>query len=108
MVAAAEAGPLIVNTINISEVSIGFSTIEAVDEAPRADDYSRDPIPWSAAFLAGKVILDYRRNRGAMTATLPDFFIGTHAAVADLRLLTRDVGRDHTYFPTLELVTPGT
>lgn len=70
-------------------------------------DYRREPIPWAAAFLAGKVFLDYRRNQGMKSTTLPDFFIGAHAAVADLDLLTRDVGRYRTYFPTVVLIAPG-
>jgi predicted nucleic acid-binding protein len=103
---AAEAGPLYINPIVYSEVSIRFTTVEALDDALPSQDYRREPIPWSAAFLAGKVFLDYRRNRGTRSTTLPDFFIGAHAAVADLHLLTRDVGRYRTYFPTVSLIAP--
>jgi predicted nucleic acid-binding protein len=103
---AAEAGPLYINPIVYSEVSIRFTTIEALEEALPPQDYRRAPIPWPAAFLAGKVFVDYRRNKGTKATTLPDFFIGAHAAVAGLDLLTRDVGRYRTYFPTVTLIAP--
>jgi predicted nucleic acid-binding protein len=103
---AAEAGPLCINPIVYAEVSIRFTTVEALEDALPPQDYRREPIPWAAAFLAGKVFLDYRRNKGTMSTTLPDFFIGAHAAVADLDLLTRDVGRYRTYFPTVALIAP--
>lgn len=103
---AAEAGPLFINPIVYSEVSIRFTTIEALEDALPPRDYRREPIPWTAAFLAGKAFLDHRRNKGARSTTLPDFFIGAHAAVAGIDLLTRDVGRYRTYFPTVSLIAP--
>lgn len=103
---AAETGPLYINPIVYSEVSIGFTTVEALEDALPPQDYRREPIPWAAAFLAGKVFLDYRQNEGTKATTLPDFFIGAHAAVADLELLTRDARRYRTYFPTVTLITP--
>jgi predicted nucleic acid-binding protein len=103
---AAEAGPLYINPIVYSEVSIRFTTVEALEAALPPQDFRREPIPWAAAFLAGKAYLTYRRNKGTKATTLPDFFIGAHAAVAGLELLTRDVGRYRTYFPTVSLVAP--
>jgi hypothetical protein len=103
---AAEGGPIYINPIVYAEVSIRFSTVEALEAALPPRDYRRAEIPWPAAFLAGKVFLDDRRNRGAKVAPLPDFFIGAHAAVAGLDLLTRDVGRYRTYFPTVTLIAP--
>ena len=103
---AAETGPLYINPVIYSEVSIRFSTIEALEEALPHQDYRRESIPWAAAFLAGKAFLDYRRNQGTKTATLPDFFIGAHAAIAERQLLTRDVSRYRTYFPTVPLLAP--
>lgn len=105
---AAEVGPLYINPIVYSEVSIRFTTVEALEDALPSRHYRREPIPWAAAFLAGKVFLDYRRNRGARSTPLPDFFIGAHAATAGLELLTRDVGRYRTYFPTISLIAPET
>jgi predicted nucleic acid-binding protein len=103
---AAEAGPVYINPVIYSEVSVRFTTIEALEDALPRQDYGREPIPWAAAFLAGKVFLDYRRNQGTRSTTLPDFFIGAHAAISDFELLTRDVGRYQTYFPTVPLVSP--
>ena len=104
---AAEAGPLLINPIIYAEVSIRFSRVEDLDDALSPQDFRRAQLPWEAAFLAGKAFLDYRRHRGAKSSTLPDFFIGAHAAVDDLRLLTRDASRYRTYFPTVRLIAPG-
>jgi predicted nucleic acid-binding protein len=103
---AAETGPVYINPIIYSEVSVRFTTVEALEDALPPQDYRREPLPWAAAFLAGKVFVDYRRNQGTKSSMLPDFFIGAHAAVADLELLTRDVGRYRTYFPTVTLIAP--
>ena len=103
---AAETGPLHINPVIYSEVSVRFSSIEALEDALPHEDYRREPIPWAAAFLAGKALLNYRRNQGTKTTTLPDFFIGAHAAIAELQLLTRDVSRYRTYFPTVPLLAP--
>lgn len=108
LAAAAEAGPLYVNPIVYAEISVRFSLVEDLDDALPSSEFRRAPIPWAAAFLAGKAYMAYRRNRGPASASLPDFFIGAHAAVDDLTLLTRDVGRYRTYFPTVELLAPET
>ncbi len=97
---------LVINPIIFSEVSIGFESIEEVVDLLPSDYYEYAAIPWSAAFLAGKCFVDYRRRRGARTAPLPDFFIGAHAAVDSLWLLTRDATRYRTYFPTVQLICP--
>lgn len=92
--------------LRLPEVSIRFSRVEDVDEALPPTDFRRLPIPWAAAFLAGKAFVQYSNNRGVKTSTLPDFFIGAHAAVDQLALLTRDAGRYRRYFPTVELMAP--
>ena len=106
LASAAERGPLYINPIIFSEVSIRFSRVEDVEEAFPSSDFRRSPIPWAAAFLAGKAFTSYRARRGTKVSTLPDFFIGAHAAVDDLALLTRDARRYRTYFPTVELMAP--
>jgi predicted nucleic acid-binding protein len=103
---AAEAGPLYVNPIIYAEVSVRFSRIEDLEDALPVNDFRRAPLPWAAAFLAGKAFLDQRRRGGTASSTLPDFFIGAHAAVGDLALLTRDARRYRTYFPTVRLIAP--
>ena len=77
-----------------------------MEDALPPDLFRRDPLPWEAAFLAGKCFLTYRRRGGVRTSPLPDFYIGAHAAVAEFRLLTRDARRYRTYFPKLELIAP--
>ena len=106
LVAAAEAGPLWINPVIYAEVSVRFSRIEDLEEALPTEDYRRAQLPWEAAFLAGKAFLQYRRSGGPRISPLPDFFIGAHAAVAEIHLLTRDAGRFQTLFPTVHLVTP--
>jgi len=102
----AESGPVYINPIIYAEVSVRFTSVEDLDEALPLRDFRRQALPWASAFLAEKAFLRYRRSDGTRPSTLPDFFIGAHAAVADLTLVTRDVGRYQTYFPTVELITP--
>jgi len=102
----ADEAVLVINPVVYSEVSIGFQTIEALEDALPVDLYRREHVPYEAAFLAGKCFLRYRQAGGVKRSPLPDFFIGAHAAVAGYRLLTRDATRYRTYFPSLELVSP--
>ncbi|MBY0399134.1 DNA-binding protein [Myxococcota bacterium] len=92
----AEDSTLAINPLIYAEVSVRFDRIEEL----------QDPLPWEAAFLAGKSFVRYRRRRGARRSPLPDFYIGAHAAVAGLTLLTRDATRYRTYFPGIEILAP--
>jgi predicted nucleic acid-binding protein len=103
---AADEAVLVINALIYAEVSIGFGSIEMMEEALPRDLYRREHLPFEAAFLAGKVFRRYREAGGAKRSPLPDFYIGAHAAVAGHRLLTRDATRYRTYFPTLELLAP--
>jgi predicted nucleic acid-binding protein len=95
----------IINPVIYAEISARFSRIEDLDASlPRFIE--REPLPYVAAFLAGKAYAEYRKRGGTKSSPLPDFFIGAHAAVAGYRLLTRDVARYRTYFPKLELIAP--
>jgi predicted nucleic acid-binding protein len=105
---AAEGGPLYINPVIYAEVSVRFSRVEDLEDALPSAEFRRAALPWAAAFLAGKAFVSYRRNRGAASTPLPDFFIGAHAAVDDLALLTRDARRYRTYFPTVRLLAPET
>jgi predicted nucleic acid-binding protein len=106
LAALAEGHELIINPIVYAEVSIGFDRIEDMDAALPPDSFRREPLPWEAAFLAGKCFVRYRRAGGARRALLPDFYIGAHAAVRRIPLLTRDAARYRTYFPRLEVLVP--
>ena len=97
---------LCINPIVYTEVSIGFNQIEELEKAIEKAGFKLLPLPREALFLAGKVYLQYRKNKGIKPSPLPDFYIGAHAAVLGLDLITRDVARYRTYFPNLKLVTP--
>ena len=103
---AAETSRLVINPVIYAETSVRFSRIEDLDAALPIAMFGREPIPYEAAFLAGKAYSRYRRLGGARRSPLPDFFIGAHAAVADHRLLTRDAARYRTYYPTVSLIAP--
>jgi predicted nucleic acid-binding protein len=96
----------VVNPVVYAEVSVRFTRIEDLDAALPPDEFVRSPLPWTAAFLAAKCFVAYKKRGGSKRAPLPDFFIGAHAAVEGHRLLTRDAGRFRTYFPTLDLIAP--
>lgn len=106
LAAAAQNGRLVINPLIYAEVSCGFDRIEALDDAVPPEYFVREALPWSAAFLAGKVFLKYRRGGGSRLAPLPDFYIGAHAAIAGYTLLTRDARRYRTYFPNLQIIAP--
>lgn len=97
---------LCINPLIYSEVSVGFERIEDLDDALPPGDFVRLPLPWQAGFLAGKAYWRYRRAGGLRGSPLPDFYIGAHAAIAGLPLITRDVRRYRSYYPTLPLVCP--
>ncbi|MEX1184606.1 MAG: type II toxin-antitoxin system VapC family toxin [Gemmatimonadota bacterium] len=103
---AGEGSRLVINPLIYAEVSIGFDRIEDLDDALPAAYLQREPLPWEAGFLAGKVFLKYRRSGGTRRTPLPDFYIGAHAAIRGYTLLTRDPRRFRSYFPRLRLITP--
>lgn len=102
----AEKHVLAINPIIYAEVSIGFERIEEVEAVLPAEYFRRLPLPWEAAFLAGKCFQQYRRKGGSRRSPLPDFYIGAHAAVSGLTLLTRDKTRYGTNFPKLPIISP--
>lgn len=103
---AANISRLAINPIIYAEVSTYYSRIEDLDGALPKSMFDREPLPYDAGFLAGKAFLTYKRRGGTRHSSLPDFFIGAHAAIAGYRLLTRDAARYRTYFPTLKLIAP--
>lgn len=103
---AAHRHRLVINPVIYAEVSVRFTRIEDLDAALPRIAFDREPIPYEAAFLAGKAHLAYRQRGGSKTVPLPDFFIGAHASVAGYALMTRDAGRYRTYFPRMSLIAP--
>lgn len=104
--AAAIRGPLAINDVVYAELSVRFTTIEAIDALVEDLGVAIAALPRSALFLAGKAFQRYRASGGLRTGVLPDFFVGAHAAVTGWTLLTRDARRYRTYFPALDLVAP--
>ena len=100
------SGPLLINEVVYAELSLGFATEEELDKAILELSVSLERSPKSALFLAGQAFEQYRRTGGARTGVLPDLFIGAHAQVARLPILTRDVRRYRTYFPAVKLISP--
>jgi len=101
-----QSGILYINAIVYSEASIGFKRIEDLESAIAKAGLQMLEIPKEALFLAGKAYLKYKKRKGAKKTPLPDFFIGAQAAVQNLDLITRDVSRYQSYFPTVKLITP--
>jgi predicted nucleic acid-binding protein len=99
---------LFINSVVYSEVSIGFKRIEELESALNRAGFQLLEIPKEALFLAGKAFLKYRKNRSTKRSPLPDFYIGAQAAVFEMALITRDVVRYRTYFPTVNLISPQT
>jgi predicted nucleic acid-binding protein len=103
---AADAGLLAINPIIYAEVSVAYSRIEDLDALLPTDYYLRTALPWEAGFLAGKAFVHYKRRGGRRRSPLPGFYIGAHAAVSGMRLLTRDAARYRAYFPKLRVTSP--
>jgi predicted nucleic acid-binding protein len=104
--AAAVRGAVLVNDVVYAELAVGFLRVAEVDAVLAAAQVEMTAIPREALFLAGKVFQRYRAGGGTRSGVLPDFFIGAHAAVAQMPLLTRDVRHYRTYFPTVHLIAP--
>ncbi len=103
---AATVGSLVINDVIYAEISARYRTIEAVDAMLEQLEIEVANVPRSALFLAGKAFLRYRALGGKRTGVLPDFFIGAHAAIEGLPLLTRVTRRYRNYFPTVALIAP--
>ncbi|MFH1930116.1 MAG: type II toxin-antitoxin system VapC family toxin [Pseudomonadota bacterium] len=101
-----QLGILYINSIVYSEISIGFKRIEDLESAIAKAGFQMLEIPKEALFLAGKAYLKYKKRKGTKRTPLPNFFIGAQAAVQNLDLITRDVSRYQSYFPTVKLITP--
>ena len=104
--AQARLHELAINPVIYAELSLSYTTLEALDRVVRTLELRLCEVPRPALYLAGRAYLQYRQRGGQKTGVLPDFFIGAHAAVEGWPLLTRDAARFRTYFPTLEIVAP--
>jgi predicted nucleic acid-binding protein len=104
--AAALRDRLAIGPVVYAEFSSRFARIEDIDALLASAEIAVAEMPRPALFLAGQVFKTYRRRGGPRTRVLPDFFIGAHAAALGAPLITRDVSRYRSYFPTVELIAP--
>ena len=98
--AASNLGLLAINPVIYAEFSLAYASIEQLEAMVAVLELDVRPIPRPALFLAARQFREYRRRGGVRTGVLPDFFIGAHAAVAGMTLLTRDRSR-RSWFPTV-------
>ena len=101
-----EEHDLHINPLIFAEVSCALDRIEQIDALLPAQKFQRSPLPWEAAFLAGRCFVAYRKRGGNRRSPMPDFYIGGHALISGMALLTRDTTRYRTYFPRLRLISP--
>ena len=104
--ALGQQGPLVINPIILAELSPRFERASDLEAALATLPLKREALPWDAAFLAGQAFKVYQQQTGSKRSPMPDFYIGAHATVGQMRLLTRDAARYATYFPRLTLICP--
>lgn len=97
---------LAINPVIYAEMSLSFSSMEALDTVVAKMELTIREIPKPALFLAARAFVQYRRRGGLKAQVLPDFFIGAHAVVLGWSLLTRDAARFKSYFPNLNVLAP--
>ena len=107
ILSALTRGPVIINPIVYAEIAAGMESPEELEHHLGDPDIERRPLPWDAAFLAGKAFAAYRRRGGRLRSPMPDFYIGAHAAVERLAVVTRDPRRFTRYFPSVTVLSPG-
>ena len=105
-IARSVAEGLAISPIIYAEVAPAYRTEDELDAALADWPLQRLTLPYEAAWPASQAFVRYRRQGGTRVSPLPDFFIGAHAEVAGLKLLTRDATRYRTYFPTVALICP--
>ena len=104
--AISRSSALYINPIIYTEISVGFKRIEEVERAVALSGFHMLQMSREVLFLTGKAFLKYRKSQGTKRSPLPDFYIGAHAAVLGIDLVTRDTDRYTTYFPSVRLITP--
>jgi predicted nucleic acid-binding protein len=99
-------GALLINPVIYAELAADFDTFEALDAVIERAELELRELSREALYLAGQAHLRYRRRGGNRAGVLSDFFIGAHAAVLNIPVLTRDPARYGAYFSALRLITP--
>jgi len=103
---AAGQGPILINPIIYAELAPAFASAAELDRWLDPALFLRLSLPYAAAWSAAQAFLKYRRGTGAKTSPLPDFYIGAHAELENLTLVTRDAARYRTYFPKVQMIAP--
>ncbi len=101
-----QQAPLVISPIILAEISPRFDRAADLEAALSLLPLKREALPWDAAYLAGQAFKIYRTASGNKRSPMPDFYIGAHALVGNMRLLTRDAVRFQTYFPKLNIISP--
>ena len=101
-----ERSPLHVNIVIFTELLIPGPDVRALNAMLDIYDTLRTPLPWATASLTAAAYAMYRSRGGSKHKPLPDFFIGAHAAVSNLSVLTRDPKPYKNYFAKLEVISP--
>ena len=101
-----ERSPLHVNLVIYTELLVPDPDVAALDNLLDVYETLRSPLPWACAALAARAFAAYRRRGGSKRLPLPDFYIGAHAAISNLTVLTRDPGGYRSYFPRLVVLGP--
>ena len=104
--AAAVQGPILINPIIYAELAPAFASAADLDRWLDPQVFQRLILPYPAGWLAAQAFVRYRRAGGAKTSSLPDFYIGAHAAIEERTLVTRDAAHYRTYFPNVLLIAP--
>ena len=105
-ITAYQPGGLLINPLIYTELCTDASTTLEVDKLLVELKLELRELSREALFLTAKAFFKYRRQGGTKTAPLPDFFIGAHAQVLGIPILTRDAGRYTSYFPSVQLICP--
>jgi predicted nucleic acid-binding protein len=101
-----ERGPIVIIDVIFAEICAGFERVNDVEQALAALDVEHIATTRQSLFRAATAFRSYRRKSGAKSNVLPDFFVGAHAEVEGIPLLTRDQRRYRTYFPEAQLIAP--
>ena len=98
--------PLHVNLVIDTELLVPGPNVQALDAMLDVHDTLRTPLPWTMAALTAAAFALYRRRGGLKLTPMPDFYIGAHAAVANLTVLTRDPAPYTSDFPRSMVIAP--
>lgn len=95
---------LCINSIVFAEVSGKYESLGQVHNALTSFCYLQFP-SFDFGFYAAKAYHEYLKRGGKKEKITPDFYIGAHANLLGIPLVTCN-SSDFKYFPNLELINP--